>query len=122
MIKDILVNLAVGASRNVAADYAVSVGQALGAHVTAVAFAYDPVLPPSSMGCIPAEYVEAQRRESEKAAADAIASFEIAGRRQGVSADARMLDASLAGASDLFGHLARRFDVSVVGQTEPDKT
>jgi nucleotide-binding universal stress UspA family protein len=121
MIKDVLVNLTVGASRDVAADYAVSIGQALGAHVTAVAFAYDPVLPPSIMGGIPAEYIETQRRESEKAAADAIASFENAARRQGVSADTRMLNASLAGASDLFGHLARRFDISVLGQSEPDK-
>jgi nucleotide-binding universal stress UspA family protein len=121
MIKDVLVNLMLGASRDVAADYAVSIGQALGAHVAAIGFSYDPVLPPSVMGGIPAEYIETQRRESEKAAADAIASFENAARRNGVSAESRMMSASLAGASDLFGRLARRFDVSVLAQAEPDK-
>jgi nucleotide-binding universal stress UspA family protein len=121
MIKDVLVNLTVGASRDVAGDYAVSIGHTLSAHVAGVAFAYDPVLPPSIMGGIPAEYIESQRRESENASATAISSFENAARRQGVSAESRMLSASLAGAADLFSHLARRFDITVVGQAEPDK-
>jgi nucleotide-binding universal stress UspA family protein len=121
MIKDVLVNLSVGAARDVAADYAVSIGQTVEAHVAAVGFAYDPVLPPSIMGGIPAEYIEAQRRESEKAANDAIARFENAARRDGVSAESRMLNASLAGAADLFGHMARRFDISVIAQAEPDR-
>ena len=30
-----------------------------------------------------------------------------------------MLDASLAGAADIFGRIARRFDISVVVQAEP---
>jgi len=121
MIKDLVVNLAVGATRDVAADYAVSIAAAFDAHIAGMAFAYEPVLPPSVMGGIPAELIESQRRDSEKAAADAIARFEDAARRNGLSAESRMMSASFAGASDLFGHVARRFDLSVVGQAEPDK-
>src|ERR1700674_1213940 len=121
MIKDLVVNLAVGATRDVAADYAVSIAAAFDAHIAGMAFAYEPVLPPSVMGGIPAELIESQRRDSEKAAADAIARFEDAARRNGLSAESRMMSARFAGASDLFGHVARRFDLSVVGQAEPDK-
>jgi nucleotide-binding universal stress UspA family protein len=121
MIKDIVVNLSVAAPRPVAADFAISVAEAFRAHVAGIAFAYEPVLPPSVMGSIPTEYIETQRAESESAAGAAIARFEEAARRAGVSAETRMMTASVAGASDLFGHVARRFDLSVVAQADPDR-
>lgn len=121
MIKDMVVNLTMGAPRDVAADYAVSVASAFGAHLTGIAFAYEPVLPPTLMGGIPAEVITAQRAESEQAAQATIARFQDATNRAGIAFDSRMVSASLAGASDLFGRIARRFDLSVVGQAEPDK-
>jgi len=121
MIKDVVVNLATGASRGFAGEYAVSVAEAFQAHVAAIAFAYDPVLPPALMGGIPADFIESQRAQAEEAAGAAVARFEEAARRAGVSAESRVLAASVAGASDLFGRMARRFDLAVVGQAEPDK-
>jgi nucleotide-binding universal stress UspA family protein len=121
MIKDLVVNLTVGASRGAAGDYAVSVAEAFDAHVAAIAFAHDPVLPPTLMGGIPADFIESQRAEAEAAAGAAIARFEEAARRAGVSAESRLLAASIAEASDQFGRIARRFDLAVVGQAEPDK-
>ncbi len=121
MMKDLVVNLTIGAKRDVAAAYALSIAETFAAHVAGIAFAYEPVLPPSIMGGIPADFIESQRAESEQAASEAIAAFEDAGRRAGLSVESRMLGASLAGAADLFGHVARRFDLSVVGQAEPDK-
>jgi nucleotide-binding universal stress UspA family protein len=120
MLKDLVVNLTVGAKRDVAAAYAVSIAEKFAAHVAGIAFAYEPVLPPSIMGGIPANFIESQRAESEQAAAAAIAGFEEAARRAGLSVESRMLGASIAGAADLFGHVGRRFDLSVVGQAEPD--
>ena len=38
-----------------------------------------------------------------------------------MSAAARILDASLAGAATTFGQIARRFDISVVGQAQPER-
>jgi nucleotide-binding universal stress UspA family protein len=122
MIKDLVVNLTIGATRGFAGDYAVSVAEAFSAHVAAIAFAYDPVLPPTLMGGIPADFIESQRAEAEAGAGAAVARFEEAARRAGVSAESRMLTASVAAASDLFGRIARRFDLAVIGQADPDRT
>ena len=73
------------------------------------------------MGGIPAALIDEQRSENEKAATDALARFEDAARRAGVSFDTRSATASLAGAADTFAAMARRFDLSVVAQSEPDK-
>ena len=121
MIKDLVVNLAVGESRGDPGAYAVSVAEAFGAHVAAVAFAYDPILPATLMGGIPPDFNESQRAEAEAKGSAAITRFEEAARRASVSAESRLLAASVAEASDQFGRIARRFDLAVVGQAEPEK-
>jgi len=121
MIKDLVVNLTVGGSRGDPGAYAVSVAEAFNAHVAAVAFAHDPIVPATLMGGVPADFIESQRVEAEAAASAAIARFEEAARRAGVSAESRLLAASIAEASDQFGRIARRFDLAVVGQAEPEK-
>jgi nucleotide-binding universal stress UspA family protein len=121
MFKDVLVSLSVDRERDVAADYARSVAAAFEAHVSGIAFAYEPVIPGTVMGGVPAEVIEAGRAQSESAAQAAIARFEQAAGRDGLSFDSRMLDATLVGAADLFGRLARRYDLAVVPQAEPDQ-
>ena len=116
MIKDVVVNLSGGETRDVAADYAISVAKSFGAHVVGVAFVYEPVIPGSLLGGIPTDLIEVQREENSKAAKGAVASFETATRAAGIQAETRLLDASIAGAADLFGRIARRFDIAVVGQ------
>jgi len=120
MIKDLVVNLTEGAGSDVAGPYAISIAEAFGAHVAGIAFSYEPVIPPTIMGSIPASLIEQQRIENDKAAGDARAKFDAAARRAGVSFDSRVLTASLPGSADRFGEIARRFDLSVVGQAEPD--
>lgn len=119
MIKDLVVNLGLGKPRDVAADYAISITEAFGAHLCGVAFAYEPVVPPSVMGGIPADVIDAQWAASEGAANAAIAGFEAAAKRAGIAAEHRKLTASIGGAGDLFGRLARRFDLAVTAQAEP---
>src|SRR2546423_5510894 len=121
MIKDLIVNVTTGDGPDVAGPYAISIAETFGAHVGAVAFAYEPVIPPTVMGGIPASLIESQRAENDKAASDALGKFDAAAKRAGVSFESRMVSASLAGASDRFGAMARRFDLSVIAQTEPDK-
>jgi nucleotide-binding universal stress UspA family protein len=70
---------------------------------------------------VPADWIDEQREESEAAARAAIARFEEAARRNAISAESRRLDASLAGAAQMFGRIARRFDLSIVRQAEPGK-
>jgi nucleotide-binding universal stress UspA family protein len=119
MIKDLVVHLPVAGQNDVAGAFAISIAETFGAHVSGVAFSYEPVIPPTIMGTIPASLIEQQRAENDKAAADARAKFDAAAKRAGVSFDSRILTASLPGSADRFGEIARRFDLSVVGQGEP---
>ena len=121
MIKDIVVNLSVGEAGTFAGDYAVSVASALDAHVTGIAFVYDAVVPVAATGYIPPEVIETQQRDSEAAAKAALDRFTAATSRAGISAEPVKVGASFAGAGEQFGLIARRFDLVVVGQAEPEK-
>ena len=120
MIKDILANLSVTKEGGPAGDYAVSAAAALQAHLTGVAFIYDPVVPVSGTGYIPAEVIESQEADNETAAKAAIKKFLMATDRAGISADPLTISASLAGAGDKFARMARRFDLAIVGQAQPE--
>ncbi len=120
MIKDIVVNLTVREGGGPAGDYAVSLAAALDAHLTAIAFIYDPIVPASGTGYIPAEIIETQQADNEKAAKDAITRFSAAASRAGISAEPLTLSASFAGAGERLARIARRFDLAVVGQAEPN--
>jgi len=120
-IKDIVVNLSVAEGGSFAGDYAVSVAAAFGAHVTGIAFAYDPIVPVAATGYIPPEVIETQQHDSDEAAKSAMARFSAAADRAGIAAEPTTLAASFAGAGEHFGQIARRFDLAIVGQPEPDK-
>jgi nucleotide-binding universal stress UspA family protein len=122
MIKDIVVNLSVGTDDGPAGDYAVSVASAFDAHLTGIAFVFDPIVPVSGTGYIPAEVIESQQADNETAAKAAVDRFAEATRRAGLSAEPTTLSASLAGAGDQFARIARRFDLAIVGQSEPGKS
>jgi nucleotide-binding universal stress UspA family protein len=120
MIKDILVNLPVDGSRDVVTSFAVSVAAKFGAHLTGVAFLYEPLMPIMvDMYGVPPGIIEARRIESEKAAKAAVARFEEAARLAGISGEARALDAPVGAAPSTFARIARRFDLSVIAQPEP---
>jgi nucleotide-binding universal stress UspA family protein len=120
MIKDIIVNLSVTKNDSTVGNYAVSVAAALQAHLTGIAFIYDPVVPISGTGYIPADVIESQRADNETAAEAAIRDFTTATDRAGISAEPQMLTASLTGAADQFARMARRFDLAIVGQAQPE--
>jgi nucleotide-binding universal stress UspA family protein len=120
MIKDIVVNLSTVKAGGAALDYAVAVAGVLDAHLAGIAFIYDPIVPMSGAGYMPAEVIETQQTDNEAAAKAAIDRFAEAARRAGISAEPLTLSASLAGAGDQFGRIARRFDLAIVGQAEPE--
>jgi hypothetical protein len=105
MIKDIVVNLTVGAQRDVAADYAMSMARASGAHLAAVSFCYEMVVPGSVFGTVATGLIQAQRAENEKAATDAITGFEETARLAGVSFETRLFHAPLVDAVEMFGRM-----------------
>src|SRR5579863_6349204 len=122
MIKDIVVNLGIGERTNQAGDYAVSVAAAFDAHLAGIAFLYDPIVPISGAGYIPADVIESQERDNAAAAKAALDRFAAASKRAGVSAEPLTMSASLAGVAEQFSRIARRFDLSVVGQAEPESS
>jgi nucleotide-binding universal stress UspA family protein len=119
MVKDMVVNLTGGAPQDFAADFAVSLAALFDAHIAGVGFIYEPVIPGSVLGGVPTDLIDAQRAENTKTARAATTRFEAAAKAAGLSAETRILDASVAGAADLFGRIARRFDLAVVGQAQP---
>jgi len=120
MIKDLVVNLTGGQPQDFAADYAVSVASAFGAHIGGVGFIFEPIIPGTVLGGVPTDLIDLQREENAKAAKAAVARFEQLTKAAGVDAETRILDASVAGAADLFARIARRYDLAIVGQAHPD--
>jgi nucleotide-binding universal stress UspA family protein len=121
MIKDIIVNLDLGA-RDCAGDFALSVAETFDAHVLGVAVAYDPIISGSIMGGIPTQFIDSWRAESEKKTHVAIGRFEQAAKRAGISAEGVALSTDISSAASQLGAMARRFDLAVVGQPEPEKS
>jgi nucleotide-binding universal stress UspA family protein len=120
MIKDIVVNLSIREDGGNVGDYAVSVAAALDAHIAGIAFVFDPIVPVTGTGFIPAEVIDTQLADNQAAAKAAIDRFAAATSRAGVSAEQVSLAASAAGAGDQFARIARRFDLAIVGQAEPE--
>jgi nucleotide-binding universal stress UspA family protein len=120
MIKDIIVHLEHQAARDPARDFAVTIAEIFDAHLAAVAIAYAPDFPGYVMLEIPPDIVAQMIAESERAALAAIERFEAAARRGLVSAEHRLLKPVGASAPAVLSTLARRFDLGVIMQSEPN--
>jgi nucleotide-binding universal stress UspA family protein len=120
MIKDILVNLSVGKPRDVAGDFAISVANAFQAHLSAIAFAYDPALGGTIMDGASAPFIDEWRAEQRAKAEKSQQAFELRARLAGVTAMSKVHSDDAADAALVFGELARHYDLSVVGQEEQD--
>jgi nucleotide-binding universal stress UspA family protein len=121
MIKDIVVNLSVDRPADVAAAYAISVAEQFEAHLAAIAFAYEPIIPGTMYGGVPPEIIDAGLAESETTASAALKKFDADAERAGISVESHMFDATLVGGSEMFGSIARRYDIAIVAQAQPDK-
>jgi nucleotide-binding universal stress UspA family protein len=121
MIKDLVVNLTVEGERDPAAQFAISIAAKFEAHIAGIAFSYDPVITPTVMDGLSAGWVDAQRAENRAAAQQAVDRFEAAAKREGLSAEHRIIEANLGRAANLFGRIARCYDLQVVSQTDPER-
>lgn len=120
MIKDIVVNLSVSGDGHPAGEYAVSVAGAFDAHLTGIAFVYDPIIPVTSTGYIPAEVIDVQQADNEAAAKAAVDRFTKAADATGITVEPVTVTASMADAGNRFGRIARRFDLAIVGQAKSE--
>jgi nucleotide-binding universal stress UspA family protein len=120
MIKDIIVHLEHQAARDPARDFAISVAETFDAHVAGIAFAYEPEYPAYAMASIPGDILTQLTTVSEESAAAAIERFEAAAKRSMVSVEQRLLRVRGVQAPALLSRIARRFDLSVFLQSDPD--
>ncbi len=123
MIKDILVNIPAGGARDSVTPFAISTAAALSAHLTGIVFQYEPIVPVMvDMYGVPPEVIESQRVQNEELAKTTREKFHAAIQGTAVSGEAHALNASADGAPGMLASMARRFDLSVVAQPEPDDT
>jgi nucleotide-binding universal stress UspA family protein len=120
MIKDIVVNLTLGVAADPACRYAISLAEAYNAHITGVAFAYDPPWPPSIMEGAVIDVYRTAKDDQQKKAKEAVDRFAQATKQSQLSAKPLVIEASLLAATDAFAALGRTSDLVVVGQPEPD--
>ena len=120
MIKDLIVNLAIGAERDPARDYALTIAEAFGAHIVGMAFAYEHVLPGYVLGGLPAELVTEAMLQHQKAVEAAVERFDAAAKRGLLSAEHIVNKVLERDVPVVLASAARRFDLSVVMQSEPD--
>ena len=120
MFKDIVVNLSAGKSGKIVGDYAISIASRLEAHITGIAIAFVPDIQRAGMAFLSVEKIEALQRDNEAATETIVEWFAAATASAGVSAEKRVLRANMSYAADHFGRIARRFDLAIVGQVEPD--
>jgi nucleotide-binding universal stress UspA family protein len=120
MIKDIVVNLTPGAEDDPASRYAISIAEAFEAHVTGVAFAYDPPWPPAITDLGGAQILRSLLEKSREQASATAAQFQAAAKRSQLSVQMLTPESSLPGATEAFANLARAYDLAVVKQAESD--
>jgi nucleotide-binding universal stress UspA family protein len=120
MIKDLIVNLAIGAERDPARDYALTIAEAFGAHIVGMAFAYEHVLPGYVLGELPAELVTEAMLRHQKAVEAVVERFDASAKRGLLSAEHIVNKVLERDAPVVLASAARRFDLSVVMQSEPD--
>lgn len=120
MIKGIILNIEQNALRDRASDFAVSIAERFDAHIAGIAFAYSSIAPSLMMPEIPSSVVTSIIAENEKRAREAIGRFEAAAKRSLLSAEPYLVTRSESGPAEMFSSMARRFDLSVVMQSDHD--
>ena len=121
MIKDIIVKLEHSASRDAAADYAISIAETFDAHVAGHAFTCDPVLPSYVVAQVPDDLAVQIKTKRQEAAQVAIDRFEAAAKARLRSTEHWLHDVTETDAPAVFSTVARRFDLCVIMQSDPDR-
>ena len=119
MIRDLIINLTISAKRDPAREYALMIADVFEAHSVGLAFIYDYALPGHVLGAIPAEVAAQAKREYQEAVDAAVDAFHAAVKRSLLSAE-HIVDTVFERDAPLaLANAARRFDLSVITQSEP---
>jgi nucleotide-binding universal stress UspA family protein len=119
MIRDLIINLAISTKRDPAREYALTIADVFEAHTVGLAFIYDYALPGHVLGAIPAEVAAQAKREYHEAVDAAVDAFHATAKRSLLSAE-HIVDTVFERDAPLaLANAARRFDLSVITQSEP---
>lgn len=110
-----------GATLGPAATAALELAARIGAHVTAVALAVDPIVPGFVVAPLPVEVIEQARTQALAIAEAAVTAFEAEAQRLGVAHEARVSEILMGGVPEGFAAAARITDLVVIGQDDPDR-
>jgi len=91
------------------------------AHVVGIVFVENPKVSPNLIAGIPVELIDAQHAASKASAKETANRFEAKAKRAGVATESRILDIAPGEAGSTFAHLARRFDLSVLGKGDANE-
>lgn len=109
-----------GAPLGPAPTAALELAARIGAHVTAVALAVDPIVPGFVVAPLPVEVIEQARTQAIAVAEQAVAAFVAEAKRLGVSHETRVSEILMGGVPEGFAAAARTTDLVVIGQDDPD--
>ena len=118
-IKDVLMLLEPGDDKDIVANFALSFAATMGAHLTAAGLALELVPPASFVGDFPEDLIVEVTEKARQRVDDAYQRFS---RLAPASTQTELvtIQALPGDARDKFGRLARHFDLTIVGQKNPD--
>jgi nucleotide-binding universal stress UspA family protein len=118
MIKDIVVNLSVGKPKDVAGEFAVSAAALFGAHLSAVAFAYDTPVGQSISDVVNREIIQKWRADRQVEAERAEKAVLEKARIANVACDVRLFRDLPTEAAQVFAATARNYDLAILAQAQ----
>ena len=118
MIKDIILNIEQDSSRDNVSDYAISIAQEFECHLAGISMAGLDI-PTVMMPDFPTDLIGKILAENEETARKSAKRFEQVATRRGISFEHQLITRQVA-ASTVFSTMARRFDLSVIMQTDVD--
>lgn len=118
MIKDLTLKLETDQNRDRSLSYTISVAEAFGAHVTAMASSDPLSFAQYPIPALPDTVITNIRAEKDREARAAIARFEEAAKSRGISYDYDLVTHRLPQSAEIFAVKARRSDLSIVQQME----
>lgn len=119
-IKDISVVIDLSGERT-AVRAAADLARRLGAHLTGLALAYDPVVPGYAVAPVPADFMISARDQALDEANTAVAAFQTAVADIAVRADTAIVDVMAGGGLDGLVHAVRLADLVIVSEDDPDR-
>ena len=100
---------------------ALDLAKRMGAHLTGVALAVDPIVPGFVVAPLPVEVIEQARAQAVAMAEAAVATFSAEATDLGVSYETRIAEILMGGVPEGFAAAARTTDLVMIGQDDPDR-